>query len=96
MGEFPGPWLTHLAPGRPRSVLLRVSKTAPRPNSRPLHAPISPDEKDIRRQIESRLRAEMEEKLEKEIAEMKKTAEEQAAKQAREMTAPVTHKSDAM
>lgn len=51
---------------------------------------ISPDEKDIRRQIESRLRAEMEEKLDKEIAEMKKAADEKAAKQAKEM-APPTH-----
>ncbi|MEI6178691.1 MAG: hypothetical protein WCS43_17500, partial [Verrucomicrobiota bacterium] len=51
---------------------------------------VSPDEKDIRRQIESRLRTEMEQKLQKEIAEMKKAAEEKAAKQAKE-TIPPTH-----
>lgn len=46
-----------------------------------------PDEKDIRRQIESRLRAEMEEKLQKEIAEVKKAADEKAAKQIKEAIA---------
>jgi len=51
---------------------------------------VSPDEKDIRRQIESRLRSEMEEKLDKEIAEMKKAADEKAAKLAKEMVPP-TH-----
>ncbi len=50
---------------------------------------VSPDEKDIRRQIESRLRMEMEQKLQKEIAEMKKAAEEKAAKQAKETIPPV-------
>lgn len=50
------------------------------------HPPVvmSPDEEDIRRQIESRLRAEMEEELERQVAAMKKTAAENAAKQASE------------
>ena len=43
---------------------------------------ISADEKDIRRQIESRLRAEMEEELEREVAAINKAAADKAAKQA--------------
>lgn len=39
---------------------------------------VSPDEADIRRQIESRLRSEMEEELEREIAAMKKAAAKKA------------------
>lgn len=39
---------------------------------------VSPDEEDIRRQIESRLRSEMEEELEREIAAIKKTAAKKA------------------
>ena len=45
---------------------------------------ISPDEDDIRRQIESRLRAEMEQELEREIEAMKKAAAEKEAKEAAE------------
>src|SRR5512137_524052 len=43
---------------------------------------VSPDEADIRRQIESRLRAEMEEELEREIEVMKIAAAEKEAKAA--------------
>jgi hypothetical protein len=43
---------------------------------------VSPDEQDLRRQIESRLRTEMEAELERQLAAMKKSAAEQAAKQA--------------
>lgn len=54
---------------------------------------IKPDETDIRRQIEARLRAEMEEKLEREIAEMEKAAEEKVRKEIAESTpAPVEPK----
>jgi hypothetical protein len=49
---------------------------------------IAPDEEDIRRQIESRLRAEMEEELEREIEAMKKAAAEKAAKEAAEASLP--------
>ena len=54
---------------------------------------ISPDEADIRRQIESRLRVEMEEELEREIAAMKKASEEKLAKAAaeKEMEIPVAN-----
>jgi hypothetical protein len=45
---------------------------------------VSPDEDDIRRQIESRLRAEMEQELEREIEAMKKAAAEKEAKEAAE------------
>jgi hypothetical protein len=43
---------------------------------------IAPDEEDIRRQIEARLRGEMEEEFEREIAAMKKEAAEKEAKRA--------------
>lgn len=52
---------------------------------------VSPDEKDIRRQIESRLRSEMEEELEREIAAMKQAAAKKAEddeKNARETPEP--------
>jgi hypothetical protein len=49
---------------------------------------VSPDENDIRRQIESRLRAEMEEELEREIDAMKKAAAEKEAKAAAEAMVP--------
>ncbi len=44
---------------------------------------ISPDETDIRRQIESRLRAEMNQELERQLAAMKITAAKQAAEASR-------------
>jgi hypothetical protein len=53
----------------------------------PKPAVVSPDEADIRRQIESRLRSEMEEELEREIAAMKKAAAESDAKRAAEQEA---------
>jgi hypothetical protein len=49
---------------------------------------VSPDEDDIRRQIESRLRSQMEEELEREIAAMKKAAAEKEAKAAAEAMVP--------
>jgi hypothetical protein len=49
---------------------------------------VSPDEGDIRRQIESRLRAEMEEELEREIEAMKKAYDEKEAKAAAETRVP--------
>ncbi len=49
---------------------------------------VSPDETDIRRQIESRLRAAMEEELEREIDAMKKAAAEKEAKAAAEAMVP--------
>lgn len=49
---------------------------------------ISPDEKDIRRQIESRLRTEMEAELEREVEAMKKAAAEKAARESAETPAP--------
>jgi hypothetical protein len=55
----------------------------------PKPAVVSPDEADIRRQIESRLRAEMEEELEREIAAMKEAAAESEAKRAAEQDAEV-------
>ncbi|MBC8126404.1 MAG: glycoside hydrolase family 75 protein [Gloeobacteraceae cyanobacterium ES-bin-144] len=48
---------------------------------------VTPDETDIRRQIESRLRVEMEENLEREIAAIKKAAAEKEAKRSAEMEA---------
>ncbi len=57
---------------------------------------VSPDEEDIRRQIESRLRSEMEEELEREIAEMKKAAakkaedDEKNARESQSLPAEVT------
>jgi hypothetical protein len=50
----------------------------------PKQVTTSPDEKDLRRQIESRLRAEMELELERQIAEMKKTAAEKSEKAEKE------------
>jgi hypothetical protein len=55
----------------------------------PQPAEVSPDDADIRRQIESRLRAEMEEELEREIAAMKAAAAESEAKRAAEQDAVV-------
>ncbi|RPJ33295.1 MAG: hypothetical protein EHM17_10825 [Verrucomicrobiaceae bacterium] len=49
---------------------------------------IAPDEDDIRRQIEARLRAEMEEELEREIEAMKKAAAEKEAREAAEARLP--------
>lgn len=49
---------------------------------------ISPDEKDIERQIEARLRSEMEKELARELEAMKKAAAEKDAKAARETAAP--------
>jgi hypothetical protein len=49
---------------------------------------VSPDEEDIRRQIESRLRAEMEQELEREIEAMKNAAAEKEAKAAAEAMVP--------
>lgn len=49
---------------------------------------VSPDEDDLRRQIESRLRAEMEQELEREIEAMKKAAAEKEAKAAAEAVVP--------
>lgn len=49
---------------------------------------VAPDEDDIRRQIESRLRSEMEEELEREIAAMKKAAADKEAKAAAEAMVP--------
>lgn len=49
---------------------------------------VPPDEGDIRRQIESRLRAEMEEELEREIEAMKKAAAEKEAREAAEAGVP--------
>ena len=45
---------------------------------------VSPDEEDIRRQIESRLRAEMNEELERELAAIKKEAAKKASEQDKE------------
>ena len=45
---------------------------------------VSPDEEDIRRQIESRLRAEMNEELERELAAIKKEAVKKASEQDKE------------
>lgn len=49
---------------------------------------VAPDEQDIRRQIEARLRAEMEEELEREVAAMKKEAAEREAKRAADQPPP--------
>jgi hypothetical protein len=49
---------------------------------------VSPDEDDIRRQIESRLRAEMEQELEREIEAMKKAAAEKEAREVAEAPKP--------
>ena len=66
--------------GKFRSVLKEVF--APKP------VVVSPDEKDIRRQIEARLRSEMEQELEREVAAMKKAAEEKEAKAAKDTAIP--------
>ena len=49
---------------------------------------ISPDEKDIERQIEARLRSEMEKELARELGAMKKAAAEKEAKAAKETATP--------
>jgi hypothetical protein len=49
---------------------------------------VAPDEEDIKRQIESRLRTEMEQELAREIDAMKKAAAEKDAKRAAEEQAP--------
>jgi hypothetical protein len=49
---------------------------------------VSPDEEDIRRQIESRLRSEMEQELEREIEAIKTAAAEKEAKQAADALKP--------
>ena len=49
---------------------------------------ISPDEDDIRRQIEARLRSEMEQELEREIEAMRKAAAEKEAKEAADALKP--------
>jgi hypothetical protein len=65
-------------PGKVKRGLKEVFGPAP--------AALGPDEEDIKRQIESRLRSEMEQELARELAAMKKTAAEQAAKNAGEET----------
>ena len=49
---------------------------------------VSPDEKDIRRQIESRLRAEMEQELERELAAMKEAAKKAAEEENARLSLP--------
>lgn len=73
-------WLASGYAGKMKRGLMEVF--APKP------VVVSPDEADIRRQIESRLRAEMEEELEREIEAMKKAAAEKEAKAAAEATVP--------
>ena len=48
---------------------------------------VAPDDQDLRRQIEARLRAEMETELERQVATMKKTAADNAARKAAEAEA---------
>jgi len=50
---------------------------------------VPPDEKDIRRQIEARLRSEMEQELEREVAAMKKEAADKEAKAAKNAETPL-------
>ncbi len=61
-------------PGKVKRGLKEIFQPAP--------VVVSPDEEDIRRQIENRLRAEMDEELEREIAAMRKAAAERDAKRA--------------
>jgi len=49
---------------------------------------VSPDEEDIRRQIEARLRSEMEQELEREIGAMRKAAADKEAKEAADALKP--------
>jgi hypothetical protein len=73
-------WLASGYAGRVKRGLKEVFSPAP--------VVVSPDEEDIRRQIESRLRSEMEQELEREIEAMKKAAAEREAKQAADALKP--------
>jgi len=74
-------WLASGYAGKVKRGLREIF--APRP------VVIAPDEEDIRRQIEARLRSEMEEELEREIEAMKKAAAaEKEAREAAEAGAP--------
>jgi hypothetical protein len=77
---FLGVWLASGYAGKIKRGLKEVF--APKP------VIVSPDEADIRRQVESRLRAEMEQELEREIDAMRKAAAEKEAKAAAEAMVP--------
>lgn len=81
MTVFVAAWLASGYAGKMKRGLKEVFAPTP--------VVVSPDEADIRRQIEARLRADMEQELEREIEAMKKAAEERQAKEAAEAMKPV-------